>query len=78
MKYNLFKRPIENETIDAWSKIADDIAKVAILAIPVMLYGNETLGIKIINTLLLSFAAYSALLISRHLRRSKHTRGETQ
>lgn len=65
-------------TIDAWSKIADDIAKVAMLAIPVMLYGNETLAIKIINALLLSFSAYSALLISRHLRKSKHKQGETQ
>lgn len=58
-------------------KIADDIAKVAMLAIPVMLYGNETLAIKIINALL-SFSAYSALLISEHLRKSKHKQGETQ
>ncbi|QTM01253.1 hypothetical protein [Mannheimia sp. ZY171111] len=70
--FNLFKRPIETETIDAWTKIADDIAKVAILAIPVMLYGNETAVIKIINSFLLLAGAYFSLLISRHLRRNKH------
>ncbi|MFA9489562.1 MULTISPECIES: hypothetical protein [Mannheimia] len=75
--FNLFKRPIETETIDAWAKIADDIAKVAILAIPVMLYGNETAVIKIINSFLLLIGAYFSLLISRHLRRNKHKQGET-
>lgn len=68
---NLFKRPVEIETIDAWSKIADDIAKVSMLAIPVILYGSEDTTTKLINSLLLTFAAYSTLLISRHLRKSK-------
>lgn len=71
---NLFKRPIETETLDSWCKIADDIAKVAILAIPVMLYGNEIISLKVINSLLLLAGAYSSLLISRHLRKNK--RGE--
>lgn len=76
--FNLFKRPIETETIDAWSKIADDIAKVAILAIPVMLYGNETVLMKSLNSLLLLTGAYFSLLISRHLRRNKYIQGEKQ
>lgn len=28
---NLFKRPIEVETLEAWAKMVEDIAKVAIL-----------------------------------------------
>ena len=31
---NLLKRPIEVETLDTWAKILEDMAKVAILAIP--------------------------------------------
>lgn len=69
---NLFKRPIESETLDAWAKTTGDIAKVAILSIPVMLYGNETIQIKIVNSLLLVIGSYFALLISRHLRMNKH------
>lgn len=73
--WNIFKKPIEPETIDAWAKIADDIAKVALLAIPVMLYGNETLPLKLVNSALLLAGAYFALFTSRHLRKSKQTQG---
>lgn len=34
---NLFKQPMETTTFEAWAKMSDDIAKVAILAVPVML-----------------------------------------
>ncbi|QIM62886.1 hypothetical protein A1D29_06070 [Pasteurellaceae bacterium Orientalotternb1] len=69
--WNIFKRPIEFETLDAWAKISDDIAKVAILAIPVMLYGNETVLMKILNSIFLLIGAYFWLFISRYLRKSK-------
>lgn len=36
--FNLLKRPTEPETLDAWAKILEDIAKVAILALPVIIY----------------------------------------
>lgn len=35
--FRLFKPPFEISTLEAWSKMSDDIAKVAILAVPVML-----------------------------------------
>ncbi len=35
--FNLFRSPIEKSSLSAWSKLTDDIAKVAILAMPVIL-----------------------------------------
>ena len=37
---NLFKLPIEKSSLEAWSKLSDDVAKVDILAMPVILYGE--------------------------------------
>lgn len=73
----LFKRPIEKETLDAWAKVSDDIGKVAILAIPVMLFGESTLLIKAINSFLLLSGTYSAFTLGRIIRRHKlNTGGE--
>lgn len=47
--FNLIMRPIEPETLEDWKKISIDIAKVAILAIPVIFYGKVK-----INQLLLT------------------------
>lgn len=70
-KFNLFKQPIEKETLDDWAKIATDVAKVAILAIPVILYGNDAAYLKLINACLLGFTAYSGLTASRFFRKLK-------
>lgn len=45
--FRLFKPPFEISTLEAWSKMSDDIAKVAILAVPVMLYSDNSLGFRI-------------------------------
>ncbi|MFQ1049063.1 hypothetical protein ACIRXL_03040 [Avibacterium paragallinarum] len=73
---NLFKKPIEIETLDDWAKIATDITKVAILAFPVILYGNDPIYLKIINTVLLVFAVYFGLAGTRHLKRIKLSKKE--
>lgn len=65
---NLFKRPIEKSSFESWAKMADDIAKVAILAIPVILYGKDPISIKIINTALLATAVYLFLVGGRTFR----------
>ena len=44
--FNLFKLPIEKGSLEAWSKLSDDVAKVAILAVPVILYGEQALSLK--------------------------------
>lgn len=66
---NLFKRPIEKSSLESWSKITDDIAKVAILAIPVMLYGKDPIYLKAINSILLLIGAYACLLGGRLFRK---------
>ncbi|MDO5055318.1 MAG: hypothetical protein Q4D86_08370 [Pasteurella oralis] len=53
--------------------MALDIAKVAILACPVILYGEYPLIFKIVNITLLFFVSYTALGGSRFLRRYKAT-----
>ena len=46
---NLFKLPIEKSSLEAWSKLSDDVAKVAILAMPVILYGETVFLLKVIK-----------------------------
>ncbi|MGQ9445000.1 hypothetical protein ACTHGP_06210 [[Pasteurella] aerogenes] len=66
--FRLFKPPFEISTLEAWSKMSDDIAKVAILAIPVMLYSNYSLDFRIFNIALLSIVALAFLTVSRYFR----------
>lgn len=66
--FNLFKQPIEKSSFESWAKMADDIAKVAILAIPVMLYGKDPILIKLLNFFLLGIAVYLFLIGGRKFR----------
>ncbi|MBR0572678.1 MULTISPECIES: hypothetical protein [Pasteurellaceae] len=66
--WNLFKKPIEKSSFEAWSKMSDDIAKVAILAIPVIIFGKYTIGFKILNSILLFIAIYLFLIGGRLFR----------
>lgn len=67
-KLNIFKAPIDKETLDDWAKIALDCAKVSILAIPVLLYGNETAFNKLYYSVLLAISAYCLLFIAKECR----------
>lgn len=69
--WNITKRPFEKETLDDWAKLSVDIAKVAILAIPVILYGKDPTIIKLINTLLLGLGIYGGLFAGRQFRKMK-------
>lgn len=69
--FNLFNVPLEPDTLDAWLKILDDIAKVAILALPVVLYGDRTLVFKSYNSALLVIIIYCCLLVGRMLRKNR-------
>ncbi|WP_249960604.1 hypothetical protein [Histophilus somni] len=66
--FRLFKPPFEISTLEAWSKMSDDIAKVAILAVPVMLYSNYSLGFRIFNIVLLSVVVLAFLTVGRYFR----------
>lgn len=70
-KLNLFKLPIEKDTLDDWAKITTDVAKVAILAIPVILYGDDPTYLKLINTALLYIGVYASLQSGRIIRQYK-------
>ncbi|WP_228064768.1 hypothetical protein [Muribacter muris] len=70
--WNLFKRPIKKDTLDAWVKILEDCAKVAIVAIPVVMFGDSESHylIKLFRTLGLVVIAYLLLAGGRKLRES--------
>ncbi len=68
---NLFKRPIEPDTLDAWAKIIEDIAKVAILAIPVVIFGQGEAAFKAWSTVALIVVTYFFLLGGRFFRQYK-------
>lgn len=68
---SIFKRPVEKETLDDWAKISVDMAKVAILAIPVILFGKEPTLAKLINSTLLVLSIYIFLTLGRKLRQLK-------
>lgn len=66
---NIFKKPIEKPSLEAWSKMTDDVAKIALLAFPVILYGERTTLFKTFNLLLLAIGIYSFLLLGRVCRK---------
>lgn len=65
---NIFRRPINKDILDDWAKLTLDCAKVAVLAIPVLLYGNETFLNKVIYSIVLALLSYFLLFISRMCR----------
>ena len=65
---NLFKLPIEKSSLEAWSKLSDDVAKVAILAMPVRLYGEQPLFLKGLNISFLLIIAYACLVMGLKFR----------
>ena len=62
---NLFKLPIGKSSLEAWSKLSDDVAKVAILAMPVILYGEQPLFLKGLNISFWLIIAYACLVMGR-------------
>lgn len=68
---NLLKRPIERETLDAWAKILEDIAKVALLALPVVIFGQSQIFFKVASSLALLLTAYFALIGGKQIRKHK-------
>ncbi|WP_258248156.1 hypothetical protein [Aggregatibacter actinomycetemcomitans] len=69
--WNIAKRPFEKETLDDWAKLSVDVAKVAILAIPVILYGKDPILIKLLNSILLCLGIYGGLFAGRKFRKMK-------
>ncbi|MBP6563337.1 MAG: hypothetical protein KA214_07700 [Neisseriaceae bacterium] len=72
MWLNLWHRPIERATLESWARFSEDIAKVALLALPIVLYGDQPVGIKALNITLLVSITYLGLLFGKHLRKHQH------
>lgn len=66
--FNLFKLPIEKASLESWAKLTDDVAKVAILAMPVILYGEQFPLFKLLNIGALLIITYATLTIGRVFR----------
>ncbi|MDP8079172.1 hypothetical protein [Phocoenobacter skyensis] len=71
MKINLFSRPISEDTIEAWAKILEDLAKIAFIAMPAVLYGEYTFIFKGANMTMLALVGYIFLLEAKILRNNK-------
>ncbi|MDP8170109.1 hypothetical protein QJU96_02250 [Pasteurella skyensis] len=71
MKINLFSRPISEDTIEAWAKILEDLAKIAFIAMPAVLYGEYTFIFKGANIVLLILMSYLFLVGAKVLRNNK-------
>lgn len=66
--WNLIQPPIKEQTLDSWIKMLDDIAKIAIISVPVSAYSNYESLVKICNTATLILISYCCLIASKFLR----------
>lgn len=67
--WNLFRRPIEKSSFDSWAKISDDVAKVAMIALPTALLSNVLLETKVAYLMSLIVLIYLLLTTGRILRK---------
>lgn len=65
---NPFKRPIKKETSEAWAKMFEDGTKVSLFAIPVVLYNEADLMVKLTAMFGLVLTLYFSVICSRMLR----------
>ncbi len=69
--FNLFKQPFEEQTLEDWAKLSVDLAKVAMVAVPVVIYGDATISMKLLNSILLVTFAYIGLYSAREFRKKQ-------
>ncbi|WP_245853376.1 hypothetical protein [Pasteurella oralis] len=56
---------MEVETLNSWAKWLEDIAKAAVVAIPVVVFGHYGLLFKFVNSGVLTIGAYVTLVIAK-------------
>lgn len=69
--FNIFKKPFNRESLDSLCKILDDISKIELLAIPVVLYSPNGLFYKLFNSFVLLFSMYICLFMADFIRKNK-------
>lgn len=66
--FNLFKRPFERSTLEAWAKQAEDTGRIAFVAFFAMIFSSyDWLG-KAMNSVGLFLLGYVFMLIGRNIR----------
>lgn len=68
---DLFHKPINIESLDSWAKNLDEIARIAILAMPVVIYGSDVTSFKAMNIVFLIFSCYFSVYLANLLRNKK-------
>lgn len=66
-----FKRPINMESLNSWAKNLDEIARIAILASPVVVYSPYEIGLKVLNMMFLVLFSYFCVYLADFIRRNK-------
>lgn len=69
--FNLLKRPIEVETLEAWAKLLEDMAKVALFALPVVVLGENSHIFKVVCSIGLCVVTYFSLIGGKQIRKNK-------
>lgn len=68
---SVFQKPFHKESLDSWCKTFDDISKISILTIPVVLYSSNSIFYKISSTILLLICTYSLVYSADFIRKNK-------
>ncbi|WP_245872508.1 hypothetical protein [Avibacterium endocarditidis] len=63
--------PDRSRNLRSLGKMVEDIAKVAILAVPVIIFGQNGILFKIMSSLTLMFVIYATLVAGKLLRKHK-------
>lgn len=68
--FNLFRRPIKKETLDAWAKALEDLAKLAVVGAVALVYSPDKgfHSTNIFTVLFVCIVVYSCLSMARVLR----------
>ncbi|TCP91251.1 hypothetical protein EDC44_1339 [Cricetibacter osteomyelitidis] len=68
---NLFQRPIDKDTVEALAKTLEDIGKVSLLALPVVIFWQYSVSFIIFSAFELPAFAYLAFLGAKSLRKNE-------
>lgn len=69
--FGLFQYPLHSDSLESWAKNLDDIAKVAILALPVILYSDKGMDYRLFNSVVLFDCCCICLYMADYIRKYK-------
>lgn len=66
--WNVFKRPIKKNNLEAWSKLLDDTIKAALIALPATIYSELQVEIKLVSLTFLLLWIYISTVLTTTIR----------